>query len=187
MNTKSINKGRFTIQEIQNEPFDSDTKQMNRHESLNNCRKFYISTNEYNCSSCNLEYDKIDVSFYDLYLHRWIKEEIVFRKKLHRNKNDSFKIFKYINSNYNDTHDNDSNLNTNKDILKVNVVVEDLHIKWILKNYNCFDNKTKRKNLVLSAKLKETNFEVINKRCKLKVFPLLNIDHPLSFTIVANR
>lgn len=94
MEKTPIHKGRFIIQEIKEESFESNIKLVNKHESLKNFRKFYITTN--NSSASTLELPEPSVFVYELNTKEWKKIDIVFKKKYNFNDQNFYKIFKYI-------------------------------------------------------------------------------------------
>lgn len=100
MESNSIHKGRFVIQEIQEQSFERNNKLINRHESLNNVRKFYITTN--NSSLSTIEFPEMNVYIYEMNRKKWIKGEDVFKMKLNENDNLFYKVFKYMSNSSSD-------------------------------------------------------------------------------------
>ena len=110
METTSIRKGRFVVQEIKENSLEINIKTINRQNSLTNCRKFYIITNN-NSSASTMELPSINIFAYEMKTKEWIKVDDILKKKLHYNDSSFYKIFKY----FSDSSSNDSiDMNLNK-------------------------------------------------------------------------
>ena len=95
METNSIvHRGRFIIQETQEELSNMNNMLSNKHESLKNFRKFYIKTN--NSSFTTPEFPQVNLFVYELNLKEWKLVGNIYQKKFNYDENLINKIFKYF-------------------------------------------------------------------------------------------